>query len=76
MVKKIILIPIIILLGLLLSWFFAGLMIWVGENALWFKSMGPWMNAGGFILSLTSTGAMGLSFTGTVLAVIWVLHRE
>lgn len=74
MIKKIILIPIIILLGLLLAWFFAGLMVWTGENALWFKSMGPWMNAGGFILSLTSTGAMCLSFVGTVVAVLQVLQ--
>lgn len=76
MIKKIILIPIIILLGFLMAWFFAGLMMWTGENVLWFKSMGPWMNAGGFMLLLTSTGAMSLSFVGTVVAVIQVLHWE
>lgn len=76
MIKKIILIPIIILLALLLAWFFAGLMIWTGENVLWFKSMGPWMNAGGFMLLITSAGAMGLSFMGMVLSIVWVLHRE
>lgn len=76
MVKKIILIPIIILLGLLMAWFFAGLMMWTGENVLWFKSMGPWMNAGGFMLLFMSAGAMSLSFMGMVFAIIGVLQWE
>lgn len=76
MVKKIILVPIIILLGLLLTWFFAGLAAWALENREWFESLGPWGISGGFVLSTVSIVMAILSFClGVAVSLGLVINR-
>jgi hypothetical protein len=70
--KKITLVPIIILLGILLAWFFAGLVIWINQNHDWFISLGPWGSSGGFTLSFVSIMMTIISFLGGVGLALWV----
>lgn len=76
MVKKIILIPIIILLALLLTWFFAGLVIWINQNREWFASLGPWGSSGEFISSLASIMMIIISSFGGVALAAWLAVED
>lgn len=76
MVKKIILVPIIILLALLLAWFFAGLVVWINQNHDWFISLGPWGSSGEFTLSFVSVLMVFISFIGGVILALWVAMED
>lgn len=72
MIKKIILIPIIILLGLLLAWFFLGLAMWSVETD-WFDPMGVWGKSASVVLFLTSILGVGISFIAPFVLSVFII---